>query len=310
MAGDAGCGCGVGRPLCLVDGGCAACTALDRSHCVEGEVCDVARGSCVACVVRVDCKRSNASVCDPLEQACKGCAVDAECSHIAAKPVCRDGECVECTSEEASVCKLGASGASTACDNRAGLCTTYEIGKTAICGACVSDAQCRPGSRCVETTYQGAAPTPDIVGWHCQWEQGAAGGPGYCDSNVSPFIGLRKAGSIDAPTDLRDMCVLRASSCPAYASLSANCGRFTKGGVSVIVEHAGDPKIPTADRGAAALPYIVPDDTVCPGPGSKCATKDQASGAFRCTTQCGNDNHDCLAPFKCLAGPVSYCSVN
>lgn len=288
---------------------CVACTASDLGSCKANEQCS-SENKCVECLKNEHCTNADASVCDPSNK-CVPCSdgTDTQCAHISGKNVCAGTQCVQCTKDKRTACKTG-DNKPAACDNALHSCTTAEVGATGLCGECVSDAQCQPGSRCVQTTYMGVS-GEQVVGWHCMWRvQGGNGAPIDCALEANrPFVGTKMVGSIDAPTSVLATCTLRASTCPAYLRYSKPCGRYTRGGSSFIVVSMNDSQIPAADQGTNAKQYIHADDGECGGVGSKCLEQNASTAAYKCSTGCANAT-DCKSGFSCVAGPPDWCSVN
>ena len=300
--------CKGGTPVCTPGGQCVGCSATERGACTESQQCDVLAGACVECLQQTDCKDPKASVCDSTTHKCKACGVSSvnDCDHVAGKNVCAAGECVECTAANRAACKTGDNQAAV-CDGSQRSCAPYAVGGTGLCGACVSDAQCEAGQRCVQTLYEDQA-----VGWFCQWQRGGgSGAPALCNSSARPWLSTRPTASRDAPEGSFEMCVLRASACPAFNVFGKACGRYTSGATSFIVEDHGDLQIPQAERGqASTLAKIAADPSVCGAEGGACVSATPAggtqTGTYRCTMRCG-DLNDCKSG-TCSASAL--CSVN
>jgi hypothetical protein len=133
---------------------CEQC--VTAGDCASDEVCSDEH-KCVACNVDADCKDEGKSRC--VSYACEPCTLPAHCIHIGDKPVCDQGECVQCTGGSYAACGQDDLGRARVCDSKARRCTEELAGQAGTCARCVSDAQCGTGLGCVEQVF-GATTLP------------------------------------------------------------------------------------------------------------------------------------------------------
>ena len=272
--------CTGGTPVCTPGGQCVACSATERGACTESQQCDVLAGACVECLQQTDCKDPKASVCDSTTHKCKACGVSSvsDCDHVAGKNVCAAGECVECSKDNRAACVVQVNATTTrqnSCSALTKSCTSTELGKTAACGECESDAECTAGHACVSMEFVGQV----IAGKHyCQPLRAGAN----CDVG-RPYISDRNGKlTIDGAT--QNICTLANSTCAAHGDYRNKfCGL-----------DANDQPIAVSDAGAPAQPSVKGDNGLCGALGlddGYCV--ETAPGAHRCTVGCDNDARDC-----------------
>lgn len=177
------CACGGSEPACddgeilLEDGTCMPGGGTDGgpdgSHdagsdggpcgtCADGLVCDEARGECVECLGASECTEAGASRC--AGGTCLACMTNADCAHIDGLGVCDGGECVECSSSDATAC-----GTNPCTSMRT--CSEYGTAQLA-CQACDTDDNCMGANDyCVPLDYMGAD-----RGGYCLTDVDLAGG--------------------------------------------------------------------------------------------------------------------------------------
>jgi hypothetical protein len=223
------------------------------------------------------------------------------------------GQCVQCKSDRLDKCK--ADSVQYSCDFETHECTKTEVGKTEICGACRSDAECKTGAVCVESTWDtdADAETPNVsIGWFCQWREGGGGdAPALCNSSARPFAGKKTVRSAD-DAEAKTICVLRAASCQAHQTFSNSCGRYGDGPDSRVVEDITLEADGTPINPPLSADQIKPDDSLC-GYGGKCVPQDDSVGAYQCTVSCLNSSNDCpVGPVNCGGDPPGiggFCSL-
>jgi hypothetical protein len=207
-----------GRSACLTNIGCVEC--VDGSECVgnaAGPICatsnvGVAAGSaaantCVECVENADCVNSSASLCE--NNQCVPCSANADCAHVDSTPdatqpsplgICDAGTCVECTGLQRAAC------GANVCDSLTRQCSADRLVATAgLCESCVSDAECEPGSLCVQQTG---------VGFFCMPVQPNTGCP-----TSGPARGfLQQASVLTIDGVPSPVCLPRLAACPAFVN--------------------------------------------------------------------------------------------
>jgi hypothetical protein len=257
---------------------CVSCTATDPGSCARNEFCNVLQGECVGCLQHTDCKDAKASVCNSETYQCQGCVEDADCGHITDKHVCLAGECVQCTKDKLAACVVQQSPTTSVqnvCHALSHTCTNKELGKTQICGDCVSDAECVSGHVCVGMDYDEVAIADR---WYCLPVREEIN----CDKK-GPFIGIAMGKKTIEGTTL-DVCTLRASTCAALADYSNKFCGLDKDDRPIPVNDAGVPAAPSVkgNNEACGLPEI--DDGYC---------VEARPGSHRCTIPCVSDVGDC-----------------
>jgi hypothetical protein len=260
--------CGSSKPFCKESSDtCVEC--LKDADC-DGDkpFCDTTANECVACLDNEDCDDPTASKCEAGQ--CVGCGDSAECSHISGKTACDTSasECVECTGADYSACGES-EGTPLVCNSLTRTCTDKKEHERGLCGACVSDAECKPGQMCVLQKYG-----EQDVGHFCFWKKGdsVGGAPALC-SSARPYVEtVDDAVSIDGT--LADICGLAVSTCLARNEY----------------------------RNKDCTTTALPDDSKCsfaPPNDSKCMPFDV--GVYRCTMRCLS-NDDCPDPSTCDTG--------
>jgi hypothetical protein len=278
--------CSGEQPICLQPSlTCVQCTNNDDCGSYDAKpYCDIARNTCVECLDNTDCEAESASLC--LAGKCSPCATNDDCSHIPDRGVCRIAEeadaggeigtCVQCTGTDYQACRTNDAGPSFVCDSLHNTCSRVAQEHSAgLCKPCVSDAQCQPGSLCVEEVFKSGK----VVGRFCFPRLGV-GEVKDC-TKVAPYVKALTADSIDGT--LATVCMLRMSTCTALNQLGRQSCTAATGG---------------------------PADSLCgevPGEDSKCAIYGQSQ--YMCTVPCINDD-DCLG-LSCTSGTPNklYCSL-
>lgn len=280
---------------------CEACKAKsDCSHIAAGYVC-TEDGVCAECGRDADCKDPAKSRCGA-GGTCQPCEQSANCAHLASagKGACFAGSCVECTRNEREACAQTESGRAV-CHAETHRCSERAPGASSLCDECVSDEQCRPGQRCVQS--RGAGP------WVCLWQRGARGGaPIACSPQGAPFASERALASIDERASELPMCDLRTASCAAYKAFSQPCGRYGMR-PGTLVSNYGDSKIPEAERGKPATAQAIRPDPAACGAGGTCVAASAETGTYECTMLCGG-TQDCKSGFACSTQlEPNYCAA-
>jgi hypothetical protein len=292
--------CSGDKPLCEPSFPvCVQCTAADTSecaklsgkpHCLEGG------DTCVACNDNDHCQDPGSSLCNP-DHACVPCAGPTDCKHLTAAPVCDEsaGRCVPCLPGAGNRARC----AGKVCDMVSAaepICADTETPNSAdVCEPCVSDEQCKTGRACVPMRWDadGVGGKETLVGWFCQWKKNAGGEtPSVCNSSSRPYFDEASVVSADKPENPVTICTLAAATCPAHKEYRSPCGRVGTGAKSYLVED----RTLAADGTPISPPLpadeIHPDDSVC-GLGGRCATKNQADGAYLCSVPCNTSSSDC-----------------
>lgn len=251
--------CAGGAPVCDAESTeCVACTA--ESGCEVG-VCDASRGRCVACLEDADCTSASAARCDGGE--CVGCTEDAQCAGVDGRELCDvgTGECVECLPGEHDSC-----GAGFLCHGVERRCVEAAAANAPTCGACVADAHCKAGFRCVAPHLFGEE------GFFCLPEPN----PG-CDTRRPFAHRIEDLVTIDG--ELVTVCGHRFTSCAGFNHFSTAVDGCSE---------ATDPP-PTGEGNAACGLPGTADNTRCRAfeAGARCS--------YRCSSKddckCG---HDCI----------------
>ncbi len=125
--------------LCLSDADCG----IQKCH-VDVE--DPTQNNCVDCTANTDCLDKNASKCND-QNICSACVDNTDCTQFPGTEACLEGKCVECNDD--SVCE------GKVCDLSQGICSNQDVGSVDVCGDCVGDSACAPGSACLLTRYKG-----------------------------------------------------------------------------------------------------------------------------------------------------------
>jgi hypothetical protein len=259
--------CSGSTPICKeADSTCVECTGM--GHCAAPtSICNTGTNTCVECLTQTDCS-SVASRC--VSGACQPCETNPDCAHIQGKTVCDQGECVECTGTDYTVCGLDGMSRQRVCDTLNRSCSTQTERSQGLCQSCVSDPACSAGQRCVLQTF--GNPSQD-VGYFCFWKRGdtANGAPALC-SSAQPYVRtLSAAVSIDGET--LDLCGLRTSTCVARNEFSSkDCTSGAVGDDSLCgFDPPNDAKCITFDVGVFQCTMTCLGSQDCP-PGSSCNT--------------------------------------
>lgn len=259
-AGDADCDedCNV----CASMGRCAECQS--SADCTDpGHAhCDLSRGQCAPCIAPEDCE----GVMAP-DRPLRACDIGT-------------GQCVECTGSDYRACGVDLeSFTPLVCDSRTRTCSQLREAGSHVCDACLSDAQCQPGQRCVPELFGGK-----MLGYICLWVPGSAvrEAPGDCLNQGRPYVDLReKMESIDG--EQVDVCALRTTTCKGLS------------------EHAARVRACGSERDDDACGHPDLEDARCQSP--------EGSTAFRCVSRCGSTD-DCKRGFACnTADYPSHCAV-
>lgn len=273
------------RPFCDVElQECIECVDDDDCRQKEnGRYC-VDR-HCIGCMASADCEDPLASHCDETVGACVGCRTAADCADVSegstALPVCdvEGRRCVQCSGTDYGACgKNAASSVALVCDSQAASCTSLEVRSASLCDACLSDAHCADGMRCVPEVFEGK--TLEHV---CLWAFGRDGAPKSCgDDDARPFSSERLAvTTIDG--EQVDVCALAATTCEAKSQ-------------AVVQPCAG----PDAEA-SCGIPRL--NDGLCrPRAGDP-------AGPYACTVPC-QTSHDCEPGYACNGGEAgSFCDL-
>lgn len=182
-------------PSC-VDEECVSCR--DHSDC-DG-FCDGERG-CVECLDDAHCPASR-PICEA--GACGGCRNGDDCERFADDlPYCNEasGACVECLPTIPNVCGHG-----RLCHVERQECVDIDGGTALTCEACVSDAHCLEGHRCVHSGLSGESK------YVCLPEAKPA-------CSLAPFVNATQR--MDAESGLLvSVCALNTTTCTGFLQFS------------------------------------------------------------------------------------------
>ncbi len=127
----------------VVTRACESCRPNNVTDCdgiaVDGQPRTICIGGlCLSCMRDTDCG-AEASVCK--NNLCEPCEDASQCAHIAGRPLCAAGRCIECT--KTSHCQAG--GKPGVCDVRRGVCSSALPNSEALCSPCVASDECASG---------------------------------------------------------------------------------------------------------------------------------------------------------------------
>jgi hypothetical protein len=153
---DAGCTCTGDTPVCLEDGGCAACSGENTAVCPTDQPLCSAAHECVTCVEHRDCKTEAAPTCSAGE--CVACSNDEGCADRGKICNFRTGECASCTVErEEERCGFNS------CDPQTLTCTRTRRESVTICEPCVADSECETDHRCIPMHFGRGSVEPTVA---------------------------------------------------------------------------------------------------------------------------------------------------
>lgn len=217
-------------------------------------ICDESTNQCVECLATTDCKDATKALCDNTLKACVACTQDTECSHIANTGMCSAGRCVQCTSETEEQ-KCG----ENVCDIQKGICSTYKAESAELCYPCVSDRQCKPGSKCVENIFKGQP-----RGGYC-WRLKSSGA---CTNDQ--YLAELKRKTLSDPTKEVDFCAFdeTLTTCEAVRMYNQQCVG-TPSPVACAITEGDDGKCVASGSLKNRCSYACTSDTQC-RPGILC----------------------------------------
>ncbi len=132
-------------PVVPDDGAVVGDKCKEDEDCQSG-VCATQTETCVDCEGDAHCTTPEAARCE--DNTCVPCDANPECDSVSGRPVCSDGDCVECTPEvEEAEC------GDNSCNPMTFSCSDIERNTRETCEPCVSDHDCVDNHLCIELVF-------------------------------------------------------------------------------------------------------------------------------------------------------------
>lgn len=271
--------CDEARETCVACLGDADCLAHEQGlYCVEKV--------CVACMKNEDCADPAAPRCDTATRQCVGCLAAEDCQGMTegerSLDICdmSDRTCVQCTGTQYEACGLHQDGVTPlVCDSGTRRCSSKQAGTEVICGACVSDAECGLGMRCVQEVYD-EVPLDRV----CLWTVGADTSliSSCTQPDARPYSRrLTQVTSVDG--EVVDVCAPVHTTCEGL-------GQF------------GVMECAVGDDDACGHPAVAADGMCRP------RSPNDDDSVLRCTIPCSISD-DCPVHHACNRERPSYCDL-